>query len=358
MLKHSTSALLALGAGAAIFTARHEWRESEFTDRRTTRDAHVASAAVTVTGRVTLLGGGGRDADVGSAVVYLEPLAAPRPVVTAPAPAPLTPPALQVTPQVAPRDTVRVLWDAVRELRQTVAELREALRQVRASFLGGPEARAATPPAALPPTPADTNAAPPSTVGATPVNVPTGAPAGTPGSSARSTPRAERVIPGAAIDMRQKTFIPHVRVVEAGGMVEYPNKDPFSHNVFSTTPGGAFDLGLYPRGESRGVVFRRPGVYAIYCNIHSKMSAFVVTVPAAYHTRPQADGRFAIANVPPGRYRLHVWHERAPEQITTVTVADRPVADVAMTLDARTFRETGHLNKFGQQYRAAPRDAY
>jgi hypothetical protein len=160
------------------------------------------------------------------------------------------------------------------------------------------------------------------------------------------------------IAMRQKEFIPHVRVVEVGGAVEYPNRDPFSHNVFSSTPGGAFDLGLYPRGESRAAVFRRPGAYSIFCNIHAKMSAFVIAVPSPHYAHPSSDGRFSIDGVPPGRYRLRVWHERAPEQATVVTVGDRGLGDVAVTLDARTFRPASHLNKFGQPYPAAGRDDY
>jgi plastocyanin len=243
----------------------------------------------------------------------------------------------------AARDTVRLLWDAVRELRQTVVELRETIRQFRVQLAGGPAASA---PRVDAPTTTPAVAAPPAS---TPPNA---------AAQVVAVPARARVIPTATMAMRQKEFLPHVRVVEVGGEVEYPNRDPFSHNVFSSTPGGAFDLGLYPKGESRGAVFRRPGAYSIFCNIHAKMSAFVVAVPTAYHAMPTEDGRFSIDGVAPGRYRLHVWHERAPEQTTVVTVAERPVGDLAVTLDARTFRPGGHLNKFGQPYPAQSRDDY
>jgi plastocyanin len=243
---------------------------------------------------------------------------------------------------VAPRDTVRVLWDAVRELRQTVAELREALRQLRIQLAGG------TPAPADPPR---TEPAPAATPGA-------GVPSNAPAAQVVATPARARVIPTATMAMRQKEFIPHVRVVEVGGEVEYPNRDPFSHNVFSSTPGGAFDLGLYPRGESRAAVFRRPGAYSIFCNIHAKMSAFVVAVPSPYYAMPTADGRFTIDGVPPGRYRVHAWHERAPSQSTLITVGERAPGELALTLDARTFRPAAHLNKFGQPYPTQTRDDY
>jgi hypothetical protein len=168
----------------------------------------------------------------------------------------------------------------------------------------------------------------------------------------------QRVIPSAEMAMLEKTFTPHVRVVEVGGAVDYPNRDPFSHNVFSTTPGAAFDLGLYPRGESRRAPFRRTGAYAIFCNIHSKMSAFVLAVPSPYHVNPNADGRFRIDGVPAGRYRLHAWHERAGEQVVLITVGANAPEDVTVLLDARAYRGTAHLNKYGQPYPAMVRDEY
>ncbi|MGE5749472.1 MAG: hypothetical protein ACM31F_05900, partial [Gemmatimonas sp.] len=82
------------------------------------------------------------------------------------------------------------------------------------------------------------------------------------------------------IVMRGREFIPHVKPVLAGGSVQFPNQDPFSHNVFSNGSLGAFDLGLYRRGSSRSAKFAHVGVYPVYCNIHSKMVSFVVAVPS------------------------------------------------------------------------------
>ena len=131
----------------------------------------------------------------------------------------------------------------------------------------------------------------------------------TAGGANASTRRADT-----EIAMHGKEYIPHVRVVPAGSTVAFPNQDPFRHNVFSNSPGGPFDLGLTPRGAAERNTFRRAGAYAIYCNIHSRMSAFVVAVGTPWYTQAGADGGFALANVPPGRYVLHAWHERGARQ--------------------------------------------
>ena len=159
------------------------------------------------------------------------------------------------------------------------------------------------------------------------------------------------------IAMQSKQFVPRVRVVTTGSRVDFPNQDPFRHNVFSNTPGGTFDLGLYPRGIARGASFRRAGVYPIFCNIHSRMSAFVVAVSTPYHTQAQADGSWTIESVPPGRYILHAWHERAAERTREIVVEDA-VRGLDYQLDARGWRPVPHKNKFGKEYPPTERDRY
>ena len=160
------------------------------------------------------------------------------------------------------------------------------------------------------------------------------------------------------IAMQSKQFVPRVRVVTTGSRVNFPNQDPFRHNVFSNTPGATFDLGLYPRGAARAAAFRRAGVYPIFCNIHSRMTAFVVTVSTPYYTQAQADGSWTIDRVRPGEYVLHVWHERAPEHIRSITVTGEPMRALDAQLDARGWRPVSHRNKFGREYPPAERDRY
>jgi plastocyanin len=160
------------------------------------------------------------------------------------------------------------------------------------------------------------------------------------------------------IQMESRTFVPRVRVVPVGSTVDFPNQDPFRHNVFSKSGPGEFDLGLYGRGESKGSRFERPGVYPIFCNIHARMVAFVVAVPSQWVTQPGADGRFAIASVPAGKYSLRVWHDRGGEQARDLDVAADGLAAVPLQLDARGYRYVQHKNKFGQDYTTTGRDRY
>ena len=162
----------------------------------------------------------------------------------------------------------------------------------------------------------------------------------------------------AAIDMRAREFVPRVQVIRAGGKVGFPNSDPFSHNVFSNSALGAFDLGLYRSRVTRAANFTRPGVYAIYCNIHARMVSFVVAVSTPYVARVGRDGRFSIAGVPAGTYRVRVWHERAAEVTQTIDVPMVGIADVSVSMDARGYEEKPHPNKFGAPYTATRADRY
>lgn len=169
--------------------------------------------------------------------------------------------------------------------------------------------------------------------------------------------RSEIVPDRATIAMRGREFIPHVVRVRSGGSVAFPNQDPFSHNVFSNTEAGGFDLGLYRRGKTRSATFQASGIYPIFCNIHVRMVSFVVAVPTRFATTVDRDGRFRLPDVAPGTYQLHVWHERAPEVVQGVVVSDSE-AIVRVTLDARGYVSGNHLNKFGLPYAATRTDRY
>jgi len=165
-------------------------------------------------------------------------------------------------------------------------------------------------------------------------------------------PSAVRV----AMAMNSRQFAPHVRVVTPGSAVSYPNEDPFSHNIFSTAAG--FDLGTYGNGTAKAATFNKPGAYAVYCNIHAKMTAYVVVVPTPYYTTASADGRWFIGGVPSGSWELHVWHERAGDVVAPLEVTAAGVADVATSLDARGYVSKPHMNKFGKEYTSSGKDRY
>ena len=151
------------------------------------------------------------------------------------------------------------------------------------------------------------------------------------------------------IVISDKVYSPRVLVVPRGATVKFPNHDPFDHNVFAAGD-QEFDLGLYGRGETRSRTFDRPGLARIFCNVHPRMVAFVVIMPTPHYGQPTADGTFRIDDVPPGSYRLHVWHERATDVAQDVTVGAAPVPELRVSLDARGYRWRQHTNKFGKAY--------
>lgn len=160
-----------------------------------------------------------------------------------------------------------------------------------------------------------------------------------------------------------KTFLPHVLVVPVGTVVEFPNHDPFFHNVFSLFDGKRFDLGLYEAGASNSVRFDRLGVSFLFCNIHPEMSAVVVAVDTPYYGLSDKRGNLIIQNVPEGKYELHVWYERSlPEELKTLT---RTVAVSAASKDIGAIQvpenpsfTTAHKNKYGQDYAPPPVPGY
>lgn len=147
-----------------------------------------------------------------------------------------------------------------------------------------------------------------------------------------------------------KAFVPRILVIPAGSTVKFPNNDPFNHNVFSLSEQAAFDLGLYGRGEEKGIALDRPGVVRVYCNVHAQMSAVIVVRDNPFWARPGADGGFRFEGVPRGEYRLHVWHERAVELVQAVTVGGTTPPPIVLSLDASRWRFVQHKDKTGRPY--------
>jgi plastocyanin len=170
------------------------------------------------------------------------------------------------------------------------------------------------------------------------------------GHSARGTRARQKIV------QRSKRFTPHVIVVERGTEVDFPNLDPFFHNVFSLYGGKRFDLGLYASGETRPVLFNRAGISYIFCNIHPQMSAIVVTLDTPYFALSNQNGEVTIEAVPEGRYQLKVWHERAnDEELAAQSRSLQVIAGRNLDLGLIRLNEIGylpqpHLNKYGRQY--------
>jgi plastocyanin len=153
---------------------------------------------------------------------------------------------------------------------------------------------------------------------------------------------------------KDKMFHPSLVIIPAGGKVEFPNQDPFFHNVFSLFDGKRFDLGLYESGTTRFVQFDKPGISFIFCNIHAQMSAVVVALDTPYYAISDVRGEIAIPGVVPGRYQMHVFHPsvspdalQAAEREITITPSDTFLGTFSL---AESDLEVTHKNKYGREY--------
>jgi plastocyanin len=136
----------------------------------------------------------------------------------------------------------------------------------------------------------------------------------------------------ARISQRDEQFLPQVTAITVGSTVDFPNDDPFFHNVFSLSKARTFDLGRYPTGKSRSVTFATPGVVKVFCDIHSHMTALVMVFDHPWFAIPDEEGAFTLPQVPSGELTVVAWHERIGERREQITLAPRGVAKLSFTL--------------------------
>lgn len=154
---------------------------------------------------------------------------------------------------------------------------------------------------------------------------------------------------------KNKTFDPRVLVIPVGSLVDFPNKDPFFHNVFSLFEGKKFDLGLYEAGTSKTLSFDRQGISYIFCNIHPEMSAVIIVVKTPYSAVSDKSGHITIPNVPAGNYQMEVWYEGAsPETLASLKRDVRVSPDASslgtLKVEAAKTLAMDHKNKYGRDY--------
>jgi plastocyanin len=136
------------------------------------------------------------------------------------------------------------------------------------------------------------------------------------------------------LKQQSRAFSPETLVIPVGATVSFPNLDPIFHNVFSFSRPSTFDLGNYPKGETRNVTFHKPGIVSVFCHLHSNMSASIVIAPSRWYATPNADGGYSLQNVPPGNYTLVFWHKTAGFFRRRITVAAEAVT-VDFTIPVR-----------------------
>ncbi len=121
----------------------------------------------------------------------------------------------------------------------------------------------------------------------------------------------------AEIRQADQEFDPFVTVVGTGARVLFPNRDKVKHHVYSFSKALSFEIQLYSGTPSEPIVFDKAGVVVIGCNIHDWMLAYVVVLDSPWFAKSAADGRAQLANLPAGRYTLHVWHPYQKADVAT-----------------------------------------
>jgi plastocyanin len=115
----------------------------------------------------------------------------------------------------------------------------------------------------------------------------------------------------ATVEQKNRRFVPETVVVPVGSTVSFPNLDPIFHNVFSLSKVKSFDLGNYPRNQTRTVTFTKPGIVFVHCHLHPNMAAAIVVSPNAWSTQPDESGAYQLPNVPAGTHKVVAWHRAA-----------------------------------------------
>ncbi len=132
----------------------------------------------------------------------------------------------------------------------------------------------------------------------------------------------------ASIEQKDRRFVPDLVTIPAGSTVSFPNFDPIFHNVFSLSKPKSFDLGNYPKGQSRSVMFPKAGAVFVYCHLHPNMSATILVTPNQWNTVANPDGKFSLRGLPAGKYTIVAWHKTAGTFKQTIEVSDSAPAHV------------------------------
>ena len=145
---------------------------------------------------------------------------------------------------------------------------------------------------------------------------------------------AARPAPSGSYSVSQKDmqFHPFVLVVPVGAKVSFPNLDPTRHHVYSFSTAKRFELKLFAKDQSRSVVFDKPGVVALGCNIHDAMTAFVVVTDTPFTAKTGANGLAVFANVPVSAGKISVWH---PYLRARGNVVEQPLATAARAMSLK-----------------------
>jgi plastocyanin len=162
-------------------------------------------------------------------------------------------------------------------------------------------------------------------------------------------PREHRETATYEIDMEKKIYSPGILAISSADRVVFANKDKIRHNVFSSSGKNAFDLGTYGAGLKRSVALKEPGIVKVYCNIHAEMATFIAVGEPGLTTVTSAQGTFSLADLVPGKYRLHAWNIRGEAWSDLDIQADK-TRTLSVTIQVAESNVESHTNKFGKIY--------
>lgn len=147
------------------------------------------------------------------------------------------------------------------------------------------------------------------------------------------------------MDQQNLTFNPHILPIPVGASVDFPNNDKVDHNIFSLSRTKKFNLGSYKPGDSKAVLFDKPGIVELRCDVHAEMAAYIMVLKNPYFSVTDDQGRFeipdskhleqngikGIKDLPAGNYVLKIWHEKLKTQKQTVTIPENGDVSVEIT---------------------------
>jgi len=137
----------------------------------------------------------------------------------------------------------------------------------------------------------------------------------------------------AEIEQKDQEFRPFVTAIQVGSTVKFPNHDTVQHHIYSLSKAKRFEIPLYQAGATESVLFDQPGLISLGCNIHDWMVAYIVVLPTPYFAKTDASGAGILPSLPPGRYRLEIWHPRAPAPVVQeITSAPDSVSALEFTV--------------------------
>ncbi len=163
----------------------------------------------------------------------------------------------------------------------------------------------------------------------------------------------------AEIYQKDRAFHPHVLVVPVGSSADFPNRDNNQHHVYSFSPAKTFNIELYADRPAAPIVFDKPGIVELGCNIHDHMQGFVVVTDTADTGRTDTSGKVTLSldTLPSegsqGTVTLEIWHPRLPDNTRPVTreiERDSESAIVTLNLEPEPAAE-GSLDRLQQRFR-------